>query len=213
LIGDIVTCSNEQVSFSFDLSAQSGIERIEIKDGLDLLKRIRPQPEARKIGQRLRIQCEGAEYRGRGRLVNWDVKVSSDESRIRKAAPINFWNPDSTLLQDGFSVSWTYVTTGGFHAVDIWLEEASSGVLTILVNGTEIKVDLETLDTEDFIHDFGGLKKALRIFRMPETALSSIYSDSMSVPLVGGEERCLYLRATFEDGHVAWTSPIYLTRD
>jgi hypothetical protein len=212
LIGDIVTCSNDEVGLAFDLSAQSGIERIDIKDGLDLLTRIQPEPEARNAGRRLRIQCEGAEYRGRGRLVNWDVKATSDGSVIRKAAPVNFWNPDSTIDQDSQSVSWKNVTTGGFHAVDIWLEDAASGILTIVVNGTEIAVDLATLGVEDRVHDFGGLQKAVRIFRLPDHSLATGYKDKLSVPLAIGEERCLFLRVTFEDGHVAWTSPIYVMR-
>ena len=213
LIGDILTCKNDEAIFTFDIAAQSGIERIDIKDGLTHLKRIQPESEARKIGSRLRIQCEGAEYRGRGRLVNWDVEVKSDGPAIRKAAPINFWNSDNTVFQDSHSVRWKNVTTGGFHAVDIWLEDATTGVLTVLVNGTEIAVDLRTLGTDDLIHDFGGLQKAIRLFRLPDTPLANTYKDSLSVPLTHGEERCLFLRVTFEDGHVAWTSPIYLLRN
>ncbi|HAJ31252.1 MAG TPA: DUF3604 domain-containing protein [Gammaproteobacteria bacterium] len=213
LIGDILTCKNDEAIFTFDIAAQSGIERIDIKDGLTHLKRIQPESEARKIGSRLRIQCEGAEYRGRGRLVNWDVEVKSDGPAIRKAAPINFWNSDNTVFQDSHSVRWKNVTTGGFHAVDIWLEDATTGVLTVLVNGTEIAVDLRTLGTDDLIHDFGGLQKAIRLFRLPDTPLANTYNDSLSVPLTHGEERCLFLRVTFEDGHVAWTSPIYLLRN
>ena len=213
LIGDILTCKNDEAIFTFDIAAQSGIERIDIKDGLTHLKRIQPESEARKIGSRVRIQCEGAEYRGRGRLVNWDVEVKSDGPAIRKAAPINFWNSDNTVFQDSHSVRWKNVTTGGFHAVDIWLEDATTGVLTVLVNGTEIAVDLRTLGTDDLIHDFGGLQKAIRLFRLPDTPLANTYNDSLSVPLTHGEERCLFLRVTFEDGHVAWTSPIYLLRN
>ena len=212
LIGDIVSCSNEEVAFSFDLSAQSGIERIDVKDGVELLQRFQLEPEARKTGRRLRIQCEGAEYRGRGRLVNWDVEVKSSRASICKAAPINFWNPDSAVTHDSRSVRWKNVTTGGFHAVDIWLEEAAVGSLTILVNGTEIAVALGTLDTNDQIHEFGGLQKAIRITRLPDASLATGYKGSLTVPLNIGEERCLYLRTTFEDGHVAWTSPVYLTR-
>jgi hypothetical protein len=39
-----------------------------------------------------------------------------------------------------------------------------------------------------------------------------VLTETFRVPLVAGAERCLYIRANFEDGHVAWTSPIYLKR-
>lgn len=144
--------------------------------------------------------------------MNWDVEVKSDVAAFRKAAPINFWNPDSKIMQDSRTVCWKNVTTGGFHGVDIWLDDATSGILKIIVNGTEIAVDLSVLGADDYIHEFGGLQKAVRIFRLPEAALATNYNDSLRIPLATGEERCLFLRVTFEDGHVAWTSPIYLTR-
>ena len=212
LMGDIVTCANSEVEFQFDISAHSGIERIDIRDGLTLLQRVQTESEKRKTGQRLRIQCEGAEYRGRGRLVRWDMAVEAASTMIEMARPINFWNPDSTVRLVGNTVHWDNVTTGGFHAVDIWLENAAHGLLRLRNSNTEFCVDLANLGEEDFVYDLGGLGKAIRITRLPGESLAKGIQGNVNLPLTVAQERCLYLRVCFEDGHVAWTSPIYLTR-
>ncbi|MBT7223505.1 MAG: DUF3604 domain-containing protein [Marinovum sp.] len=210
-IGDIVTCSNSEAELQFDISAHVGIERIDIRDGVHLLKRILTEPEKRRAGRRLRIQCEGAEYRGRGRLVNWNMTVTAVSAAVQKVSPINFWNPDSTVEVDGNTVHWENVTTGGFHAVDVWLDDTTGGFLQLRNNDSEFQVDMAELGTEDMVYDLGGLGKAIRITRLPDEQLVATIQDHLRLPLIKGEERCLYLRVTFEDGHVAWTSPIYLT--
>lgn len=211
LIGDIVTCSNSEVELHFDISAHVGIERIDIKDGLDLLKRILPGLEQRRTGRRLRIQCEGAEYRGRGRLVRWNMAVRAESSAVCDASPINFWNPDSKVSTKDNCVSWENVTTGGFHAVDIRLDDASAGFLNLCVNGSDTRIDLSQLGVEDMVHELGGLGKAIRITRLPDEPLSEAIKGHVHLALDNLPERCLLLRVTFEDGHVAWTSPIYLS--
>lgn len=80
------------------------------------------------------------------------------------------------------------------------------------MNGEDIRLDLAGLGTDDIVRDFGGLGKAVRLTRLPDDPLPSVLTETFRVPLVAGAERCLYIRANFEDGHVAWTSPIYLKR-
>jgi hypothetical protein len=211
LIGDIVTCQNAEIALSIDISAHAGIERIEIKDGLSVLTHIQPEAEARRSGNRVRVQCEGAEYRGRSRRVDWDVTVTLD-SAPRATQAVNFWNADCIVAVEGSTVSWGYVTTGGAHAVDIWMEDAFTGTLNFNSNVADFAIDLAELGTKDMVHDCGGLGKAVRLTRLPDETLPSKLQTQLSVPLSLDEERCLFARIVFEDGHIAWTSPIYITR-
>ncbi|WP_162792154.1 DUF3604 domain-containing protein [Pseudosulfitobacter sp. DSM 107133] len=211
LIGDIVTCENTEIALDIDISAHAGIERIEIKDGLSVLTHIQTEAEARRSGNRIRVQCEGAEYRGRSRRVDWDVVLTLD-STPRSTRAVNFWNADCNVEVEGNTVSWGYVTTGGAHAVDIWMEDGFSGTLNFNSNVTGFAIDLAELGTKDIVHDCGGLGKAVRLSRLPDEMLPSKLQTQLSVPLSSDEERCLFARIVFEDGHIAWTSPIYITR-
>lgn len=212
LMGDIASCTNAEVFLDIDISGHAGIERIDLRDGLDLITRIRPDEGARHTGARIRVQCEGAEYRGRGRRVDWDAAVTLKGPKLLRTSPVNFWNADSRVDVAGDTVRWSYVTTGGSHAVDLWLDTPAEGLLEFASNVTNFAVDLSEIDLEDHVHTCGGLGKAVRITRLPDDALPDIRTERVRVALPTGRERCLFLRIAFEDGHIAWTSPIYLTR-
>jgi hypothetical protein len=70
LIGDIAACSNAEVHLDIDIdiviAAHAGIERVEVRDGLTTIAHVRSGDAHRRTGSRIRIQCEGAEYRGGG---------------------------------------------------------------------------------------------------------------------------------------------------
>lgn len=212
LMGDIASCTNPEVFLDIDISAHAGIERIDLRDGLDLIARLRPDETARQAGSRIRVQCEGAEYRGRGRRVDWDVALTLKGPKLLRTSPVNFWNADCRVDVAGDTVRWSYVTTGGSHAVDLWLDTPAEGLLEFASNVTDFAVDLAGIALEDHVHACGGLGKAVRITRLPDLALPDIRTERVRVALPTGRERCLFLRIAFEDGHIAWTSPIYLTR-
>lgn len=211
-IGDIATCSNPEVGIEIDISGHAGIERVELRDGLKVIAHLRPDAEARRAGARLRVQCEGAAYRGRGRRVDWDVTLSLTGPRLLRTAAVNFWNADCKVEATDDTVRWGYVTTGGTHAVDLWLDTARQGSLHLSSNVTGFSVALPDIGLDDHVHHCGGLGKAVRITRLPDTPLPATHTDRVAVPLSPGIERCLFARIVFEDGHIAWTSPIYLTR-
>ena len=62
-----MTRSNSRV----EALASAPIERLEIRNGLDVLETWRPYDEA-ALGRRIRVIWEGSEYRGRGRQTIWD---------------------------------------------------------------------------------------------------------------------------------------------
>ena len=212
LIGDIIQCAGADAILSLRVAAQCGIERIDIRDGLQTIEVIKPVVEARRRCNRLRVQCEGAEYKGRGRMVNWDVQVRFDGPRVLSATPVNFWNPDRRVRSDESNVSWSGVTTGGADAVDIRVDDASSGKLMFSSNVTKFELDLADLSDEDHVVSCGGLKKTVRIMRLPDESLPSSIELTRNLPLDADVERRVFARIVFEDGHMAWTSPIYIRR-
>lgn len=212
-IGDILSCSNSEIALEIDISAHAGIERIEVKDGLQTLEHIQVSAEDRHTGNRVRVQCEGAEYRGRSRRVDWNVDLDLDGVTLLRTKTVNFWNADCDVTATNSSARWNYVTTGGSHAVDLWLDNARQGTISFASNVTAFDIDLKTLGTSDLVHACGGLGKAVRVTRLPDGTLPKTHAGRIEVPLANGAERCLYIRVVFEDGHIAWTSPIYVTQN
>ena len=100
MMGDILRSDEGAVEFTVEALASAPIERLEIRNGLDVLETWRPYDEA-ALGRRIRVIWEGSEYRGRGRQTIWDGGCTLDGNAFERIAPINMWNLDKKLKQTG----------------------------------------------------------------------------------------------------------------
>lgn len=213
MMGDIVATGDKNVDFTVEVSGSAPIDEIQIRSGLETVERLRPNVAA-PDSRRIRVICSGQENRGRGRLVNWSGKVRAAGCRIARIAAINFYNPDrQPQLMDDNTVDFVAVTTGGFSAIDIWLEDVSENAqIEVDTNLGTLGSSLSDLTVDGMSEACGGLDKALRLRRMPDNSdIRSVkHKATVAVPETG--DAALYARITFEDGHVAWSSPIYVFR-
>jgi hypothetical protein len=210
IMGDIIQTNDDEVTFTVDVVGSAPLEWIDLRDGHDTFKTIRAYDEA-SLGNRIRIVCEGANYRGRGRNVNWDCTATFDSATVRRIAPINFWHADKQPEKTGDNtVHWNCVTTGGCSAIDIWLEDGAGGGLKINSNIIDVEISLDDIGLKDTTYDCGGLFKALWIFRLPDENTTFNMTLSRKVKLRNEGDTRLYCRVAQEDGHRAWSSPVYL---
>ncbi|MEL6748197.1 MAG: hypothetical protein AAFO79_10350, partial [Pseudomonadota bacterium] len=56
------------------------------------------------------------------------------------------------------------------------------------------------------------LDRRLSLYRLPDVLTNQQLTHTMTVPLRADGDTRLYVRVTHEDGHRAWSSPIYLFR-
>jgi hypothetical protein len=195
-------------SFSLMIQRHPGIRRLRRRPAFPLNW---PSNTGATLGNRIRIVCEGANYRGRGRNVNWDCTATFDSATVRRIAPINFWHADKQPEKTADNtVHWNCVTTGGCSAIDIWLEDGAGGGLKINSNIIDVEISLDDIGLKDTTYDCGGLFKALRIFRLPDENTTFNMTLSRKVKLRNEGDTRLYCRVAQEDGHRAWSSPVYL---
>lgn len=212
LMGDIVAVAGDSVTFDARLHAHTGIEKIEIRKGGDVLETIRPYSDD-DLGQRFRVLVSGAEYRGRGRDTWWSGRVEFDGSAIRAFQPINRWNTERTMEQRGSdSVVFEAITTGNFMGFDVWLDVGASTQFKALTNHGNLAVDLSQVGIEPVVMDAGGLDRRLTVLRLPDEPLSRIMTVSRDITLNETGDTPLWIAVTTEDGHQAWSSPVYAFR-
>src|SRR5207253_5141264 len=96
MMGDILRTADREVSFEIDIVASAPIERVEIRNWLEVLETVRPF-EARQLGRRIRLVWEGSEYRGRGRQSVWDGGAKLRGNTFERVSPINMWNLDKKI--------------------------------------------------------------------------------------------------------------------
>ncbi|RTL73030.1 MAG: DUF3604 domain-containing protein [Hyphomicrobiales bacterium] len=213
LMGDIAQVPRgAAIELTIDVVGSAPIERIDIFNGLEHLETYRPYAQA-DLGARVRLTYEGAEYRGRARTTTWDGTLSLTGNRIKTASIFNNWNLDRGLKeQEATRLAWKAVTTGNYGGIDLWLEDGSSGALAFKTAHVEGSVDLASLGTEPKRFAAGGLDRAVCVQRLPETMVQDRVRLSRPVSLRDTGDNALYVRVQQEDGHRAWSSPIYLFR-
>ena len=212
MMGDILHAADQQLEFSVHAVASAPIERIEIRNRLEVLETWRPYAD-HELGRRIRVIWEGSEYRGRGRQTVWDGGCTLSGNRFERIAPINLWNLDKQIVQTSpESLEWAALTTGGFGGFDAWLGDARSGVLQIDTPLVKCRINIADIGRDDLAFEAGGIGRRIRVFRLPDENRHKELMLSRRIRLNQGVDNALYVCITQEDGHLIWSSPIYVTR-
>jgi Protein of unknown function (DUF3604) len=212
MMGDILRSADKAVEFTVEALASAPIERLEIRNGLEVLEIWRPYDDA-TLGRRIRVIWEGSEYRGRGRQTIWDGGVALTGNRFERIAPINLWNLDKKLTQtSATTLAWEALTTGGFGGFDAWLADPRAGALRIDTALVKCEIPIAEIGRDDLVFEAGGIGRRIRVCRLPDANPHRRLRLSRRVPLKSTGDNALHVCLTQEDGHLAWSSPIYVFR-
>jgi hypothetical protein len=212
-MGDVVQYGGNEAWIEFELLTEGAIESIEIRNRMEVVECLRPYTQA-DLGSRIRIVWEGSEYRGRGRQTVWDGSATLEGNAFIEPRPINFLNLDKELRQSAPGVlDWESLTTGGFSGVDTRLADPKQGTLRIKTPLVEASLQVADIGLVPTLFEAGGIKRQMQVYRLPDQNQCRHYRARIRVPLHGGSDNAVYLRATTEDGFLIYSSPVYVTRD
>ncbi len=212
MMGDILRSSADTVTLNIEAIAQAPIERIEVRNGTEVIKILRGYTK-QDLGERIRVIWSGAEYRGRGRETHWTGRARFGNARILRTRKINAWNREHAFDQHGSdSITWEAVPTGNFGGFDAWIDPRQQGNLHIVTNLGSMKLPLADIGLEDIVMDAGGLERSIRVFRLPETNPHREIRAEVEMPLNSVGDNPLWVCVTTEDGFQAWSSPIFVFR-
>ncbi len=212
MMGDILRTGEDAVMLRIEALGSAPIERVEIRKGRSTMATWRPYGE-NGLGGRIRVIWEGSEYRGRGRQTIWDGSADLHGNAFRRLAPINHWNLDKKFEQTAPGrVEWSALTTGGCGGFDAWLEDPRAGVLGIETALVKAELDIESIGIEDIVFEAGGIGRRIRVFRLPEHNPHRHAILERRLALEPGVDNAIYVRLTQEDGHLIWSSPVYMIR-
>ena len=211
LMGDIVRVeAGTAVALAASVIGSAPIERVDFLNGREVIATARPYGIG-DVGRRIRVVWEGAAHRGRERRIDWTGGLSLGADRIERFQPFNSWNPERRIEQTGAgTLSWAAASTGNMAGVDLWLEDGWKGDLVLDTPPVKATLPLAHIDYEDTVLDAGGVGRRMRVFRLPEENPHRELTAECRVPLEAGRDNPLYVRVVQEDGHMAWSSPIYL---
>ncbi len=212
MMGDIVSYKDGTAVLSVNTSGTAPIESIEIRNGPQTIGTFRPYDNNDiSHSKKIKIAWSGSELRGRARMVSWNGALDLIGNTISSARAINFWNRHNPLkLINNNRLEWKSITTGGVAGIIITLEEANTGQLEIETTQGHISIDVNSIGIKPKTYDYGGLCKKLEIYKLPDTKSATEVSFKLPLKSVNKGDNPIYIRVMQEDGHMAWSSPIYL---
>jgi hypothetical protein len=210
MMGDVVELGKEEIPhLDIRVVGTAPIESVAVHNSMDLIHTLRPYDQD-DLGNRVKIIWSGAEVRGRDRMANWDGNLQVAGNAITAVTPINFWNNNQPLKKKGrHQLSWKSVTTGGCAGVIITLEKPNTGRLSVDTVQRKVACQISSLGLEPKVWDCGGLQKEIRIVRLTDQRPNCEYSFCLPLTDLRADENPIYIRMTQEDGHMAWSSPLY----
>ncbi|MEE8078117.1 MAG: hypothetical protein V3T18_03900, partial [Pseudomonadales bacterium] len=202
--------SDDQIGLLIKAIGSAPIERIDIRNGLQTLETFRPFSKT-ELGQRICVVWEGAEYRGRGRETIWDGSATVTDNSFEDVEPINRYNIDKRFEQpESNKLEWSALTTGGHGGFYASLANNDKGCLTIDTDLVKAEIQICDIGYEDIVLDAGGLGRRIRVFRLPDQNIHRSVEIQRQISLVDDRDNAIYIRIIQEDGHVIWSSPIYV---
>lgn len=194
------------------LSATAPLEQLDLRNGRKLVRRVFPGRNAAG-SHRIKIVWSGARVRGRDRMVSWDGGLRIKDNAIAAFTPINFWNPARQPELIGHEqMKWSSTTTGGMAGIILKLQSPDQGTLTVSTPRGDIECPVADLTRQPSTWKQGGVAMQLQLYRLPEHPPAHTYTWEVPVSKLNTGDNPLYLRVIQEDGHLAWTSPVYVER-
>jgi hypothetical protein len=213
-MGEVISANDPVPTFHIRVAGTAPIERVEIRNGMRVMKTARNYTSHDLKGGRIKVVWQGATVRGRGRQVNWDGGLVVKRNRIASFQPINFWNPEKRCQQiSDRELAWQSLTTGGTAGVILNLKQPG-GTIDVTTTQASCSVRGDEPGTRGEPLQLGGVGKQIQAYQLqPEGGACELIDDfkPMKQMLHKGDNP-IYICVVQEDGHMAWSSPIYLVR-
>ena len=210
MMGDVVDLDGSGAHLHVRVAGTAAIESVQVRNGAEAITKVIPYANE-EPGRRIKIAWSGAQVRGRARQTSWDGGLVVRDNTILSVRPINFWNPLRPVRHLGpDSVSWQSVTTGGLCGVILSLEKPFEGTLSLETAQGDLACELAAVGVEPAAWEFGGLSKRVEIHRLPDENRHRQVSFDVPLDSLHKGDNPVYVRVAQEDGHLAWSSPIYV---
>jgi len=215
-MGDCLQVTADNLpTFRVFAAGTAPIERVEVRNGMRVEKTFRTY-RAAQLGSRVKLLWQGATVRGRGRQVCWDGELSLRQNRIRSFQTINFWNLEKRCEQlDRAKLRWQSTTTGGVSGLILDLEQRDQGEIYVDTAQKSFRAPIRRLGLQERSYDLGGVGKRISAYRLPAAGGSREieFEWTPTWQALSQGDNPIYVCVVQEDGHMAWSSPIYLMKD
>lgn len=205
--------ANGSVKIRTGVIGTAPVEALILMRGREIIHKVRPTAfETVRSSRRIRVSWEGARIRGRTRRAVWNGEIRVEGPHILEARTFAFdSSADGIVEQNAHKVIFRSSTTGDMDGIDLVLNQAKEGRISFQSGQGNIQMDLSQLEDEICTYKFGGLGLMVKIQRYPEQLQATSLDLVREIQLIPNSVNPLLVKAIQEDGHIAWSSPIFIT--
>lgn len=211
MMGDILSREAGAYTLQAIVEGTGPVDRVEVWNGNRKVAERKPETSDNGQGKRFQILWSGAEVRGRARVVRWDGHLKLKGNQIESYQPINFLNANHPIKQDSKTrLSWKSNTTGGHSGMLLTLARPSRGSIQVETLQKSLTYPIPSDRGRPRRWDCGGLKKQIEIRPLSHQPPPASFAFDLPLKKLRQGDNPLFLKVFQEDGHRAWSSPIYL---
>ena len=210
MMGDVIEAGDGTPTLRVRVVGTAPIESVEVRNGLDTIKTLRPYGAA-DLGRRIKVVWSGAEVPGRARAAAWHGGLRAKGNTITRVAPINFWNADQQPERVGRNrIAWQSITTGGVIGLILTLAKPKAGAIELRTAQRNVTCAVKSIGLHPRTWACGGLRKQIEMLRLPDRRRPGAFAFELPLRKLQPGDNPIYVCVTQEDGHMAWTSPVYV---
>ena len=203
---------------SFEIEGTKAIERVDLFRGVEIIDswEVSPRVAQPEDATYLRVLWGGTEQKGTARLqrVDWTGSLSVSNGTVELVEPFNFQSyDDAATLVDENRIDWSNQSAGNAAGILIKVQGDDSTELTFKSAPTTFTVTLGDARHNDHRVDAGGVGRFAQLGPPSDPAGPTTFKleTSDEAPTTG--EFPYWIRVTQTDQSLAWSSPVYVTRN
>ena len=213
------------VTFSAQVVGTNGIERIDLFRGLK--RAYRHVGRAEGPLNRIKVIWRGSRSKHRRRQVVWQGSIQLSDGSFDDVRSYRFDYPNEELAREGDrTLSFRTLTSGDEDGVILSVVGSDRAVLTLDAETSfrnqfgsggstsepfRLSIPIRDLSAEDWVHEVGPLDREVVVRRVAET-----YHRKASFTWTEKEAprgtTAYWIRVLQQDGAIAWSSPIFVSR-
>ena len=183
---------------------------VEIKRGLEVVARY--SDTLARSRNRLRITWSGVRVRSRSKKVNWNDSLSIKNGNAGNLAGFAFNQPDEMAYQvSGQDIRWISQTSGDIDGIEFDLDWNGDTILAFSTKPACFSVRVRDLLNGDMTVDAGGVNQKVCLGFAALGNQDQVKMTFVDLDMKSGVNP-YWVKVIQRNGHMAWSSPMYIHR-
>jgi hypothetical protein len=196
-------------SFAIDVAGTEPIAEIQVLRGSETIYRYSEKLPKEPDG--LTVQYSGVKSRARAKAMPWTGRVTVEGAAIRAAGPFAFNQPDEGItLMSNQTVRFQSVTSGDIDGFTMFVDDLPGARFSFASQNVSFTFTGEEVMAGRIERQAGGVNGLVEVFCTPalrERDVSAAFTDTGAPK---GQTHAYWVKVTQKDGHMAWSSPMYI---